>query len=132
MERLKERLAVARQALQTLNQVLEEPKSAIVRDASIQRFGYTFEAIWKAAQLYLRVMESLEPGSPKSAIRASFRVGLLSEQQTREALVMADDRNLTVHTYNESLAEQIYSRSHGHASLMGAWLNAMEQGLRQG
>jgi nucleotidyltransferase substrate binding protein (TIGR01987 family) len=90
---------VARKAWTALDQVLPEPKSPIVRDASIQRFEFTFEAVWKAAQLYLATVESLESGSPKSAIRACRQVGLLEDEQAR----MADDRNLTVHTYNEDL-----------------------------
>ena len=101
MERLKVRLAIARQALDTVMGILQEPKTPIVRDASIQRFEYTFEAAWKTAQLYLKTEEGLELGSPKAVIRSSMQVGLLSEEQTRTALQMADDRNLTVHTYNE-------------------------------
>lgn len=45
MERLKQRLATARQALGTLEELREEPFSKIVRDAAIQRFEYTFEAV---------------------------------------------------------------------------------------
>ena len=131
MERLKERLAVARKALLSLSDVLREPKTEIVRDAAIQRFEYTFEALWKAVQSYLRTMESLDAGSPKAAIRSSYRVGLLTEEQTRGALVMADDRSLTIHTYNESLAEAIYFRIVDHSRLMKAWLDAMEQQLEK-
>jgi len=98
-----------------------------VRDAAIQRFEYTFEAVWKAAQIYLRFRESLDAGSPKSAIRDSFQVGLLNEDRARKAMSMADDRNLTVHTYNESLAEQIYSRLQEHAAVMDEWLVSMER-----
>lgn len=83
MERLNERLRVARQALATLQEALGQPKSAIVRDATIQRFEYTFEAFWKAAQLHLRIAESLELGSPKSVVRAARQVGLLDDAQTR-------------------------------------------------
>ncbi len=104
-----ERLVIARKALQSLVDILREPKSDVVRDAAIQRFEYTFEAVWKAAQLYLRTVESLEVGSPKAAIRASRQAGLLADEETRHALAMADDRNLTVHTYNEALAERIYA-----------------------
>lgn len=131
MERLKERLDVGRKALLTLRGILSQPKTPIVRDATIQRFEYTVEALWKAVQLYLKVKESLDAGSPKSAIRGSFRVGLLSEPQARQAMAMADDRNLTVHTYNESLAEQIYSRIDGYSQLMEEWLGAMERGISQ-
>jgi hypothetical protein len=49
MERLKERLDVARRALASLKELaaLEQP-SRIERDAAIQRFEYTCEALWKA------------------------------------------------------------------------------------
>ena len=130
MERLKERLAVAARALKTLKEILREPKSSIVRDAAIQRFAYTFEAVWKAVQTFLKKMESLDAGSPKSAARFSHQVGLLSEDQARGALAMADDRNLTVHTYNEALAEKIYSNLSGYAALMDSWLASMERRLQ--
>ena len=38
---------------------------------------------------------------------------------------MADDRNLTVHTYDEALAEEIFKRLPGHADLMDRWLSGM-------
>ncbi len=127
MERLKERLNIAALALRTLLEVLREPKTNVVRDAAIQRFEYTFEAVWKAAQLYLKTVEGLEPGSPKASIRASHQVGLLSAEQTRCALRMADDRNLTVHTYNEELAERIYAHLGEYAPLLELWVSAMSK-----
>jgi nucleotidyltransferase substrate binding protein (TIGR01987 family) len=95
------------------------------RDASIQRFEYTYEAVWKAAQLYLRVSENLELASPTAVTRACFRAAILGEEQGRTAMNMARDRNLTVHTYNEELADQIYSRLPTYAVLMEQWLAAM-------
>ena len=125
MERLNERLKIAQTALATLFEVLREPKTAITRDASIQRFEYTFEAVWKAAQLFLRVRENLDAASPTSAVRACFRAGVLTDDQARAALEMVRDRNLTVHTYNEELAELIYSRLPAYAGLMELWARAM-------
>jgi nucleotidyltransferase substrate binding protein (TIGR01987 family) len=128
MDRLRERLAIARRALQTLRELSSgAPGSDVVRDASIQRFEYTFEALWKAAQLCLRQVEGLEAGSPKGVIRSCFQVGLLEEAQTRLALEMTDDRNLTAHTYNEVLAEAIYSRIPTYVRLMEHWLHVMEE-----
>lgn len=40
-------------------------------------------------------------------------------------------RNLSVHTYNEALAEAIFSRLGGHAEVIAAWLGAMERGAKQ-
>jgi len=131
MERLRERLAIARRALKTLEELaFEKTVSDVVRDAAIQRFEYTFEAIWKAAQLYLREVEGMQLGSPKSVIRASLQTGLLSEDQTRLALSMADDRNLTAHTYNETLAKAIFSRLSRYVQLIDNWLAGMEQKRR--
>ena len=70
MERIKERIAVARQAWKTLNSLLKRRRSKIVRDAGIQRFEYTFEAVWKAGQEYLSEMERIQAASPTSVIRA--------------------------------------------------------------
>jgi len=47
MDRLTERLRVARRALETFREALREPKTPLNRDASIQRFEYTYEAVWK-------------------------------------------------------------------------------------
>jgi hypothetical protein len=50
MEGVKERLQIARKALNTLRELTDKPKlSTVERDAAIQRFEYTFEAVWKAA-----------------------------------------------------------------------------------
>lgn len=134
MERLNERLAQADRALRTLEALLTESDMAdrVVRDAAIQRFEYSFEAVWKAAQRYLRVMEGVEEASPKSVIRACARVGPLSQEDARVALAMVDDRNLTSHTYNEALAERIASRLPGYARLMRQWVVAMMSRMGEG
>ena len=128
MGRLKERLEIAGKALATFCELpLDNADDDVVRDAAIQRFEYTFEATWKAAQLLLREREGVEEGSPKGVLRACLRVGLLTEDQVRLALQMADDRNLTVHTYNEELARKIFSRLAGYADLLETWLTSMRK-----
>jgi nucleotidyltransferase substrate binding protein (TIGR01987 family) len=132
MERTGERLALARRALGTLEELVTvQPASAVVRDAAIQRFEYTFEATWKAAQIYLREVEGREIGSPKGTVRLSLQVGVLDETEARLALAMVDDRNLTVHAYNEAIAEAIAQRLAEYASLMRHWLGAMAGRLDQ-
>lgn len=127
MERLRQRLTVAKQALASLNEVLRKtPPSLVERDAAIQRFEYTVEAVWRVAQRYLEVVEGLSAGSPKGTIRLSRDAGLLTEEQTIWALEMVDDRNPTVHTYNEHVAQQIYNHLPRYVSLIETWLNTME------
>jgi len=52
--------------------------------------------------------------------------------ETVAALAMADDHNLTVHTYNEALARKIFAGLPGHAALMAAMLERMGQLHRRG
>jgi nucleotidyltransferase substrate binding protein (TIGR01987 family) len=104
---------------------LEHP-SRVEREAAIQRFEYTCEALWEAAQRYLLMVEGLNVGSPKGCIRACRDVGLLADEQAIIGLEMVDDRNLTVHTYNEAVAERIYRNLSRYAELLAAWLEAME------
>ncbi|MFQ5775204.1 MAG: nucleotidyltransferase substrate binding protein [Kiloniellaceae bacterium] len=126
MERLRERLKVADKALSTLAEIetLGLPKQA-ERDAKIMRFVYTTEAVWRALQRYLLVVEGIDLGTPKSCMRGARDAGLLTSEQTKRALAMIDDRNLTVHTYNETLAQQIAARIPGHLEAMKSLLAAM-------
>jgi len=47
VERLKQRLEMAKKALNILQELGTGSDSKIHRDATIQRFEYSFEAIWK-------------------------------------------------------------------------------------
>ena len=69
MERLTERLKIANQALTSFQEALIQPYSTLIRDACIQRFEFTFEAIWKLAQRFLYLNEGLDMNSPKSVMR---------------------------------------------------------------
>lgn len=126
MGRLTERLDVALRALGTLDELARKSTlTAVERDALLQRFEYSLEAVWKAAQRFLSEVEGIDVGSPNAAIRASLRVDLLDEQQARDALVMVQDRNLTVHTYDERLANDIAGRIPAHARVLRSWVDAM-------
>lgn len=119
MDRLNLALGAARRALSTLEELAGGGSpTPVERDAAIQRFEYTFEATWKLLSLYLRDREGVVAASPKSAFRAAMRAGLLAEEDARLALDMADDRNLTVHTYIEELAARIYARLPAYAALL--------------
>ena len=93
------------QALITLEEISEEAFSVIVRDATIQRFEYTFELAWRLFRKVAKI-EGIEVGSPRQAIRAVYDVGLLKDVDVW--FEMLDDRNRTSHTYNEITAEQVF------------------------
>lgn len=58
-------------------------------------------------------------------MRAARDAELISDEQAETALSMVDDRNLTVHAYNEDLANQIFGRLPDYISVMGSLLRAM-------
>lgn len=120
------KLADASQAWQTLQDILNVEYSVVIRDAAIQRFEYTTEALWKCLQTYLQEKEGIDCYSPKSCLREAKNVGLLNEQETVMALDMVDDRNMTSHTYHEEIAEKIYKRLPQYANIMQKLLQGMK------
>jgi nucleotidyltransferase substrate binding protein (TIGR01987 family) len=120
-----QRIATALQALATLDELADLPADKIVRNAAIQRFEYTFEAAWKAAQAVLLDRFGVELASPKPVVRASLENGLLTVEEARIALAMVDHRNLTAHTYNEELANEIFTQIPFYSRLLRAWLERL-------
>ena len=78
--------------------------SKIERAGGIQFFEMSFELAWKMQKDYLE-SEGFEPKSPKATLKQAFQSGLIEDGHIwMDAL---DDRNLTVHTYDENTAEEI-------------------------
>lgn len=92
-------------ALQKLDEALQEPASEYIRDAAIQRFEFTYELAWKTLKAYLLTQDMIVL-SPKETLQVAYQQGLLQDANAWSELHMK--RNLTSHTYDEALAEQIY------------------------
>lgn len=87
MESMTERMKKAGDALARLHEVaIRDELSDLERDGFIQRFEFCFEILWKCAKDYLRDVEGLDAASPKKVIRMSREVGLLTEEETEQAL----------------------------------------------
>ncbi|WP_221568700.1 HI0074 family nucleotidyltransferase substrate-binding subunit [Alkalihalobacillus sp. TS-13] len=128
MERLQERLTSAEKALNAFYElVIIEAPNSVERDASIQRFEFTFEACWKAAKQFLYDIEGIDVGSPKGVIRSSREINLFTDEEAIQALKMVDDRNLTVHTYNEEVSIKIHSNLKSHYSILSSWVKRMTE-----
>lgn len=126
-ERFIERQKELNHAVTRLQEAVAQPETSIIRDAVIQRFEFTFELVWKALQLYLD-HHGLECGSPRSALKKAFVEGLIPSTEEADVwLQMLDDRNLTSHAYDETLAQRIYERI---AQDYTPLLNGMTQRIR--
>lgn len=106
--RIEQSLQQAKKALQALGVMvykpMDEDRGNI--DASIQRFEFTIELFWK---LLKRILEAkgVEVRYPKDVLQEAYAGGLIDDEKMW--LKMLRDRNLTSHTYDESLADEIYA-----------------------
>lgn len=105
MSALAPTLAAYRNALERFRQALAEPHTTLVRDATIKRFEFTFELAWKTIQRYLR-SQGIVCNSPKDCLRQAFVFQWIRDNP--HWLRMIEDRNMTVHTYDEETATRIY------------------------
>lgn len=104
---MKEILASFKKSLQRLEEILKKKKTVANRDSAIKRFEFTTELAWKLIQVFLRDQKII-CRSPKECLKEAFKFGLIKDDP--RWIEMLDDRNLTVHTYNERVADKIYNR----------------------
>ena len=96
-----------KRAIGRLKEALGLPKTDIIRDSVIQRFEFTVELSWKVLQRHLKSAGISEVLTPKNTFREAARLGLVSDPEAWIRFV--DARNLSSHTYKESLAEEVYA-----------------------
>ena len=101
------RLKSFQEAIVRLEEALSLPVNPVVRDSCIKRFELSFELSWAVIQSFLRD-RGLVCRSPRDCFREAFSYGLLIEEDVWVQILQ--DRNLSVHTYNEELANQLYAR----------------------
>ena len=120
-ERFGERQAEVGKAAARLLEAVAVPENALVRDAVIQRFEFSFELVWKTLKLYLE-RQGHECGGPRPTLKKAFAEGLIPTAEDADLwLRMIEDRNLTSHAYDEALAGSIYRHVvRDYAPLLGA------------
>lgn len=88
------------------NKALLEPKTDLNRDGCIQRFEFCFELAWKTLKRIL-AYKGLEANSPRDVFREAAKLALIADPVIW--FTFLENRNNTVHTYNEETAEAIYN-----------------------
>ena len=127
MERLRQKIDSLKKAYTSFEEIINLPYSIIVRDASIQRFEYTFEIFYKSVKEYLRLKKGIIVNTPKSIFREAFVSGLLNEEETEWLLEMTDDRNMTSHTYNEETSEKIYNKLKEYCKIINIVIERIDE-----
>ena len=86
-----------------LEEALNQEKNEFIRDSVIQRFEFCIELAWKTSRKVMGTSTS----APKQVIREMAQNALIDDVDIW--LKSIDQRNLSSHTYNEDLAEKVYS-----------------------
>ncbi len=87
-----------------LNLILNE----IIKDGLIQRFEYTHEMAWNLMKDYAEYQGNNEVGGSRDATREALNLKIIENGDAW--MEMIKSRNKTTHTYNESTANEIYSK----------------------
>lgn len=104
--RWKQRLEHYESAVAQLTRFLEKDELNEFEELGlIQCFEFTYELAWKLMKDYLTYQGIAGITGSRDAVRQAFSFGLISEGEIW--MKMIDDRIRTVHTYNESLVEEI-------------------------
>lgn len=85
--------------------ILQKSLNAFEEQGLIKAFEYTFELAWKTLQDLLREKGYEDITGPKPVIDQSFIDGYITDGEGW--VKMQKSRNLTSHTYNEVMAEEI-------------------------
>lgn len=132
MERAKDRykitLKTLKKAIKSLKEAIKAPLTSISRDAVIQRFEYTFEMGWKAIKLFGK-REGFDCNSPRECIKIGYRMGWIDEPDNWFEMLKA--RNLTSHTYNEDVAQDVYKNIKKFPKIINALLKNLKETLEE-
>lgn len=116
-----------KKALSALDKAIEQPKNEFTRDASIQRFEYSFELCWKLLKRYFFLKTGIEEFQIKNIFREAAKQGLI--ENVDNWFIYHTARNLTSHTYNEQTAEETYQAAKKFAIDARLLLENLERSL---
>lgn len=113
--RWQQRFANYRKALVKLTQAVEllskqtggeTVVDELLQEGLIQRFEYTHELAWKVMKDYAEYQGYTDVRGSRDAIRKALEMNLIDDKRWMETI---EDRNLTVHNYDNEIASEIYN-----------------------
>jgi nucleotidyltransferase substrate binding protein (TIGR01987 family) len=100
--------------------------SNIEKQGAIQAFEFTYELAWNVLRDYLLWQGEEAISGSRDAIREGFKRELLTDGHAWMA--MLQDRNRSVHTYNEATANEIlHNLKHQYARLFAEFYDVFHQ-----
>lgn len=108
-ERFRQRTQNFLRAVERLDEACAQEENSFIRDSVIQRFEFCYELAWKMLKLRLE-KEDIDARSPKAVLQESLQQGYIQDGNLWTELHRM--RNETSHTYDESLAINVYQFIH--------------------
>ena len=112
--RWQQRFSNYRKALVKFNQAVgllskhiehEDTVNELLQEGLIQRFEYTHDLAWKVMKDYAEYQGYTDIRDSRDAIRKSLEMNLIDDKRWMNTI---EDRNLTVHNYDNEIASEIY------------------------
>lgn len=118
-----EKLKKALKALELIyNKPMQADRSNV--DATIQRFEFTFELYWKCLKDFFE-SKGLVLNYPRDVLQQAYADHLIENEAIW--LSMLNDRNLTSHTYDEVLADRVFSAIQKYVPVLRKSVDALEK-----
>ena len=77
------------------------------RDSTIKRFELTYDLLWKYLREYIATTQGLTFDSPRKVFQQCLTSNLTDIDETKQLLELIESRNLTSHTYDADLANEV-------------------------
>ncbi|QBH13741.1 nucleotidyltransferase substrate binding protein [Desulfobacter hydrogenophilus] len=61
-------------------EALQEPESSIVMDATIQRFEFTYELMWKTLKIFLEDIHGIRAVSPRLVFKEAYALSIIEQE----------------------------------------------------
>jgi len=110
--RWQQRLANYTTALAQLTSAFElagqRPLSDLEKQGLIQAFEFTHELAWNVMKDYFAYQGTSSITGSRDAVRESFNTGIISDGEGWMEMIRS--RNLSSHTYNQQVADEIVER----------------------
>ena len=128
-ERAAESLADLEKAVARLSEIVDRTdRDDVVIEATVKRFEFTFELLWKALKHCLE-LQGVIVASPKQAFIQAFQMRWITDESLW--LSMLVDRNLTVHMYHQGMVREVAGRIVGYAPAIHGLVGVLRQALEQ-
>ena len=104
---MKEKFESFCNAINRLKEAVQSVPTELNRDATIQRFEFTYELAWNVLKKYL-AQKGIEVLNPRDCFAEAYQQKLIEESGEQIWIDMIKSRNLTSHIYNEDIAKKVY------------------------